>query len=529
VVLPPAQIRRHFLPWDRPLPAAAVAWLVGGWSGEGPLDLANWLVVVPTRQAGRRLREALAAHAAERGQAVFPPHVATPDGLIAPELPAGAATRLESLLAWAEVLRGIELEEYREVFPVDPPARQAAWALSLAEQLVRLQGTLGEGGLRIADVPRCAGGEFPEAERWRQLAALEGAYDEALAAIDRRDERAARIAAAAAPHLPPNVSRIAIVGTPDPLGLALRALAAVAEAGVTVAVVVHAPPEEAEHFDGWGRPKPETWAQREIVLPEFARRVQLCADPAAQAERIVAAALRLAPAEGLLAVGVADAEVLAPAENELARAGLAAFNPEGRPRARDGLHADGHGEDDHEAAHGAHEAQDVVDLQVQRREELPDALGAAADRDHRDAAAKDRDEEHHDGGELQEARADERGREEVALLRWAPHHSLHRRHEEQPDALGAAADRGHRDRAAEDQEEDHHDVGELQEARADGRDLRGPLPSQDPAPCPALAPRGAARCPGRRQACPIPKSANCATFPTSNAEMAWWWTIPAIW
>jgi len=74
----PANVSRHFLPWDRPLLPQAVAWLARDWSGTGPLDLARWLVVVPTRQAGRRLREALAEHAAEAGQAVFPPRVVTP-------------------------------------------------------------------------------------------------------------------------------------------------------------------------------------------------------------------------------------------------------------------------------------------------------------------------------------------------------------------------------------------------------------------------------------------------------------------
>ncbi|MDI1247428.1 MAG: hypothetical protein PSV13_00970, partial [Lacunisphaera sp.] len=68
---PPANVRRHFLPWDRPLPAQAAAWLAQGWAGDGPLDLGGVLVIVPTRQSGRRLREALAEHAAGRGSAVL--------------------------------------------------------------------------------------------------------------------------------------------------------------------------------------------------------------------------------------------------------------------------------------------------------------------------------------------------------------------------------------------------------------------------------------------------------------------------
>jgi hypothetical protein len=61
--------------------------------------------------------------------------------------------------------------------------------------------------------------------------------------------------------------------------------------------------------------------RRPIALPEFDRRVQLCADPAAQAERIVAVACDDAQAEGMLGVGGADTDVLPLAENAPARRG----------------------------------------------------------------------------------------------------------------------------------------------------------------------------------------------------------------
>ena len=76
-------LRRHFLAWDRPLLPQAVEFLAGGWQGGGPLDLGELLVVVPTQQSGRRLREALAAHAAKHGAAVFPPRVMLPESLVA--------------------------------------------------------------------------------------------------------------------------------------------------------------------------------------------------------------------------------------------------------------------------------------------------------------------------------------------------------------------------------------------------------------------------------------------------------------
>ena len=41
----PANVRRQMLPWDRPLPGQAAAWLAQDWAGPGPLDLGGVLVI----------------------------------------------------------------------------------------------------------------------------------------------------------------------------------------------------------------------------------------------------------------------------------------------------------------------------------------------------------------------------------------------------------------------------------------------------------------------------------------------------
>jgi ATP-dependent helicase/nuclease subunit B len=333
--------RLHLLPWDRPLLPQVVHWLAADWQGDGPLDLSDLLVIVPTRQSGRRLREALAAHAHTRGQAVFPPRVVPPETLATLGAPSsGVASRLASQLAWIAVLRSAPLEELRAVFPIDPPARDFPWARRLATQFMRLQSTLAEAGLRMADVPVRAGPDFPEAERWTQLARLERQYDETLESRNLRDIQVAKLAFASVPSLPPGIERIVLLATPDPLPLALRILDRHAER-VPLEIVVCGPAGESAEtlFDDWGRPRGEIWAARELRLPDFERQVRLCPDPAAQAARIVKLAQKYSVPEGLLAVGVADPEVMAPLENGFSRAGLPAFNPEGRPRRHDGLYA----------------------------------------------------------------------------------------------------------------------------------------------------------------------------------------------
>lgn len=338
-MVPPAQLRRHVLPWNRPLPAQAAAWLACGWSGAGALDLGDWLVVVPTRQSGRRLREALAEHAAARGSAVLAPRVVLPEDLLATPAGVKTASRLESRLAWSGVLREADLEEFRAVFPVDPPARNFAWASRLAEQLLHLQATLAENGLRLGDVAGRAGKSLPEPERWDQLAGLERRYDAALAASGRRDVHAVRIGFARAPSPPAGVQHIALLATPDPLPLALMVLEKIS-AILPVDVVVFGPDErEADAlFDAWGRPHAEIWKNRPLRLPDFGSQVRLCADAAEQAGRVTDLARRYGAPQGLLAVGVADAEVAPVLENGLRGARLAVFNPAGRLRKQDRLH-----------------------------------------------------------------------------------------------------------------------------------------------------------------------------------------------
>jgi hypothetical protein len=85
---------------------------------------------------------------------------------------------------------------------------------------------LGEGGRRIGDVVAGAGGDFPETVRWRQTGELERRYEGQLGSIGRSDGRAGRIAGA---ENPAALERIVVLAPPDPLPLALAALARVVQ------------------------------------------------------------------------------------------------------------------------------------------------------------------------------------------------------------------------------------------------------------------------------------------------------------
>jgi ATP-dependent helicase/nuclease subunit B len=323
--------RLHLLPWDRPLLPQAVQFLAQDWRGGGPLDLSSLLIVVSTRQSGRRLREGLAAWAAARGQAVFSPQVVLPENLVSRGGPeAMAASRLESLLAWTTIFRGIDLNEFREVLPIDPPAQSFAWAARLAVKFAQLKAGLGEAGLRMAEVAPRAGEGFEEVLRWEQIAELERRYAERLAASGRTDVQDLALTAVAEPRLPAGIRRIVMLAVPDPLPLAVKMLAAYARA-MPVDLVVYGPAGGETLFDDWGRPRTEAWATRDFELDGFEQHVHLCADPLAQAGRVVDAVRCYDSSEGLMAVGVADSDVAPFLEHGLRGAGFATFAPEGRP------------------------------------------------------------------------------------------------------------------------------------------------------------------------------------------------------
>ena len=88
------------------------------------------LVVVPTAQAGRLLREALA----EAAGGLLAPKVVTPGHFMRTE---DAAPEAIELLAWVEVLESIrDWSPYAAAFPLPPGEGEApGWALGLAKSL----------------------------------------------------------------------------------------------------------------------------------------------------------------------------------------------------------------------------------------------------------------------------------------------------------------------------------------------------------------------------------------------------------
>ena len=129
----------------------------------GAKSLAHLLVVVPTAQSGRRLRQKLA----ERLGAVVPPLVKTPRGMMLDEDAPSLAGRTDELLAFVEALGG------RMKTPDED--------LKLARQLSDMRVVLSAKAISFADVAENLKVDMPdEAERWRDLADNETRYCAAM-------------------------------------------------------------------------------------------------------------------------------------------------------------------------------------------------------------------------------------------------------------------------------------------------------------------------------------------------------------
>lgn len=324
-------LTRHFLGWDRPLVELAGERLMAR-ASERLIDLSDSLVITPTRNSGRRLREMLANLANERGRAMIPPQVAPPEfllSLISEPDHGRTASAEESLLAWIQILKKIDLRKFRAIFPVEPVSQDFSWASSTAKGIIELRKTLGENGLAIADVVDLSGDDLEEADRWLELTRLELLYQQLLARSSLTDLQSIRRERADSPEFPPpEIRRIVVAGVADPVPLALRVLEALS-AEFEIEIWIFAPEPLADAFDRWGRPLVDAWSQRRIEIPDFDSVVRVLPNPISQA-RIAAERVAACPKpSATITLGVLDPEIVPALERRLATTGNSVFNPDG--------------------------------------------------------------------------------------------------------------------------------------------------------------------------------------------------------
>ncbi|MBI3987427.1 MAG: PD-(D/E)XK nuclease family protein [Lentisphaerae bacterium] len=322
----------HFLGWDGPIAEKVAGWLLDGRAAASPVDLQDTLIVVPTLQAGRRLKEVLALRCRDRKTVLLSATLVTPHYFFArPPPDVTPANPPATLAAWTHVLRTADLSRFSAFFPKPRKPEEAdrfPWALSTAAVIERLRQELTDGGYRIRDVITKLGDQLQETDRWNDLAGLEDLYLETLRRLHLADACQVKIGLADAPALDASIRRIVVAGVPDPTLLALRALGNLAR-DRSVDILVHAPENRKKDFDAWGRPVPGVWAKEDVDVPDWNSNVSLEASPAAQAAKIreILTALpeTFGPAD--IGIGVPDVSVIPFLQKELSALRLSAFDP----------------------------------------------------------------------------------------------------------------------------------------------------------------------------------------------------------
>jgi len=329
----PTSPQLHFWNWDAPVLPKVVEELTRGWKG-GELDLSRTIVLVPTSEAVRRLREALAVAVAEKDGAVVAPYVWHPESALMHGVDHGVLlTPLQEQLLWRAVLEEIRRADYAALFPTEPAAGKETWAAGVGEMMARLRASVGAGGLSLAEVAKKLSTGM-DAQRWQELAVLEAIYLSKVKALELCDAQEVKRERERAPLLPEGVTRLCVMALADPTPLLRQWIAAVAQK-IPADIFVHAPPDQARHFDEAGAPLLAAWkdaARQKLEITD--EQLHLAADSQQQARTAVGLLKKFAGKGMSAAVGLADPLLAPHFEGALSSEGVRAFDPAGRAASR---------------------------------------------------------------------------------------------------------------------------------------------------------------------------------------------------
>ena len=287
--------------FSKPYGTAVVDWLL-----EKKEELPKFLILVPTAESGRRLRQGLA----ERG-ALLAPRVVTTGALL--QIEDTAADSVE-VLAWTEALESVEdWENYEAIFPESPASDGPGWGLGLAKAFVELRKSLQENGLTLSEAARRV--SALEHDRWEQLASLEREVENHLKNWGY-ESKSTRLALGNL-EFPEGISRVVIAGVLDLPPVLIRFFEKIE---IMVNVLVPDP-----RVDEWGRPGLE-WNRQEIQWPKTGG-VTLTGDPSQQAVLAVTKVVEAESECNNIGLGTADEQIAAELVRAFERAGWVIHDP----------------------------------------------------------------------------------------------------------------------------------------------------------------------------------------------------------
>lgn len=330
---------RFFINPRIPLVNAVTAWLLGQsrTTRAGVKSLSHLLVIVPTRQAGRRLRLALA----EQTGGCLPPMIRLPPQMIAPaqapDLP--VCTQAETIALLGRFLLELDLNDFPSLFPEKgrPGQKSFSCALGVARQLNDLWSMLMENALTMNDVAGSIATILAdetldvEVERWNDLAEVERRFFSVLKKNGRTPASLLRKQAVAQPLRPEGIERIVLPGLVD----AQPALYPVLEklsASCPLSVLIHAEPSESDKYDPWGRPEPARWLDGQTpLLPLQDDSITLAANSAEQSRFVAERFAAVPSSEERPSLGMADDSLFSELQSAFLSHDMLLHNPAAYP------------------------------------------------------------------------------------------------------------------------------------------------------------------------------------------------------
>ncbi|MGJ8634822.1 MAG: PD-(D/E)XK nuclease family protein, partial [Luteolibacter sp.] len=283
---------------------------------EDRATLSSSLIIVPTSQSGRILRESLA----EKATALLAPTVTTPGALLHLDNPSIAPTWLEKI-AWIETLESLTETDWQNLaglFPIPPDTSDASsdWAVSLASEITSLRATLQDHLHNLFSASKFLA-STPEADRWNDLATLETMIEKRLGSWNYTSRSTALRQDF---KLPSGHTKIILAGITEMPPCLTKALE---DFTGDITSIIAAPESEAHLFSTLGLPL-DTWAETE--LPATAKTL-IVADPIQQANAALEAVSQSSASSSEIALGSADDATGATLSRIFTENGWSAFHP----------------------------------------------------------------------------------------------------------------------------------------------------------------------------------------------------------
>ncbi len=256
--------KRTFIGWTKPILQRATERLFDEHARDGRWDLRQWLIVLPSSQAKRRLEELLALKADQTQVLLYPPEIVTvghlPEHLYVAQFP--FAGEMLQILAWCKALQESDPRQLENVLPLPPKNGFSQQWLELGKMLSGVHRELASDGLNFEGVIEVLG-SHPEAKRWKALSEVQKRYLRVLDSQKLWDIQTARLVALQ--HNEPRTDQqILMLGTVDLNRTQRGFLAAVAE---HVHIWIAAPQDMSDHFDEFGCVVGPAWEDTILELP----------------------------------------------------------------------------------------------------------------------------------------------------------------------------------------------------------------------------------------------------------------------